>query len=58
MHGLADGIFWSGVFAFVSASINAIKTGGRGVIRKKTQPVIKDGVEIRSANRTDFTKEA
>ena len=27
MHGLADGIFWSGVFAFVSASINAIKTG-------------------------------
>ena len=26
LHGLADGIFWSGVFAFVSAGVNAIKT--------------------------------
>ena len=26
LHGLVDGIFGSGVFAFVSASVNAIKT--------------------------------
>ena len=35
MHGLADGIFWSGVFAFVSASINAIKTGIRSIKNAK-----------------------
>ncbi|MBP5356579.1 MAG: hypothetical protein J6Y68_00335 [Clostridia bacterium] len=35
VHGLADGIFWSGVFAFVSASINAIKTGVRSIKNAK-----------------------
>ncbi len=30
VRGLADGIFWGGVFAFVSASVNAIKTIVRG----------------------------
>ena len=37
MHGLADGIFWSGVFAFVSASINAIKTGVRSIKNAKIE---------------------
>ncbi|MBP5356586.1 MAG: hypothetical protein J6Y68_00370 [Clostridia bacterium] len=37
VHGLADGIFWSGVFAFVSASINAIKTGVRSIKNAKIE---------------------
>ena len=35
VHGLADGIFWGGVFAFVSASVNAIKTGVRAIKNAK-----------------------
>ena len=35
LHGLVDGIFWSGVFAFVSASVNAIKAGVRSIQNAK-----------------------
>ena len=27
MHGLADGIFWGGLFTLITAGVNAIKTG-------------------------------
>lgn len=58
LSGLADAIFWGGVFAFISASVNAIKTGLRAINNAKPQSIIKDGVEIRQANRADFTDEA
>lgn len=35
LSGLADGIFWGGVFAFVSASVNAVKAGIRSVKNAK-----------------------
>lgn len=35
LSGLADAIFWGGVFAFVSASVNAVKAGIRAVKNAK-----------------------
>ena len=55
---VADAIFWGGVFAFVSASVNAVKAGIRNFISRKPTSVIRDGVEIRRATKADFTDEA
>ena len=35
IHGLADGVFFGGLFAFVSAGINAVKAGVRSVYNAK-----------------------
>ena len=56
--GLAESTFWGGVFAFVSASVNAVKAGIRSFISRKPTSVIRDGVEIRRATKADFTDEA
>ena len=57
-NAAADAVFWGGVFEFVSAGISAVKIAVRSVRTTKPQPVIQDGVEIRKAQRSDFTGEA
>ena len=37
VHGLADGIFFGGIFAFISSCINLIKTIARGI--QNTRPI-------------------
>ena len=57
-YGFVDAVFLGGIFEFVSAGINALKVGIRSIKSTAPQPVIKDGVEIRHAQYSDFTDEA
>ena len=57
-YGFVDAVFLGGIFEFVSTGINALKVGVRSIKSTAPQPVIKDGVEIRHAQYSDFTDEA
>ena len=57
-YGFVDAVFLGGIFEFVSAGINALKVGIRSIKSTAPQPVIRDGVEIRHAQHSDFTDEA
>ena len=57
-YGFVDAVFLGGIFEFVSTGISAVKAAVRSVKLSDPQPVIKDGVEIRYAQQTNFSDEA